>query len=45
VHAEQPLQSLLQQTPSATTPDVHCDPDDAVFPLESLAAQVLFASQ
>ena len=23
VHAKQPLQSLLQQTPSATTPDVH----------------------
>ena len=23
VHAEQPVQSLLQQTPSATIPDVH----------------------
>jgi hypothetical protein len=43
VHAEHPVQSLSQQTPSATTPDVHCEPNDAVFPLESFDAQVLVA--
>ena len=43
VHAEHPVQSLSQQTPSATTPDVHSEPDDAVFPLESFDAQVLVA--
>jgi hypothetical protein len=43
VHAEHPVQSLSQQTPSATTPDVHWEPDDAAFPLESFEAQVLVA--
>jgi hypothetical protein len=43
VHAKHPLHALSQHTPSATTPEVHWEPEDAGFPLESLAAQVLVA--
>jgi hypothetical protein len=40
VQAEHPVQAKLQQTPSATTPDVHSKVWVAVTPLAFVAAQV-----
>jgi xanthine dehydrogenase molybdopterin-binding subunit B len=40
VHAEHPPHVELQQTPSATTPEVHWEPEVAGLPFDSFAAQV-----
>jgi hypothetical protein len=40
VHAEHPVHAWLQQTPSATTPEVHWKFAVAGFPFDSFAAQV-----
>jgi hypothetical protein len=40
VHAEHPPHAKLQQTPSATTPEVHWKAEVAGFPFGSFAAQV-----
>jgi hypothetical protein len=40
VHAEQPVQAVLQQTPSAITPEVHSSGRVAVWPLGFVVAQV-----
>lgn len=40
VHAEQPVQALLQQTPSAITPDVHSSASAADWPFDFVVAHV-----